>query len=39
MSERTLQETLKEYMDYLKAQGKSERTIYTYNKGAPESVA
>ena len=32
MSERTLQETLKEYMEYLKAQGKTERTIYTYNK-------
>jgi site-specific recombinase XerD len=39
MSERTLQETLKEYMEYLKAQGKSERTIYTYNKDAEQVVS
>jgi hypothetical protein len=33
-----IQEATKAYLEQLKAQGKSERTIYTYGKGTPEIV-
>jgi len=39
MTDKTLHATIEEYIDFLKNQGKSERTIYTYQKGAPESAA
>ena len=32
MSKRTLGESFLEYMEYLKSEGKSERTIYTYGQ-------
>jgi hypothetical protein len=32
MTEKTLHEAIQEHLEYLKGQGKSERTLYTYNK-------
>lgn len=32
MNQKTLHEAIEEHLEYLKAQGKSERTIYTYSK-------
>ena len=34
MSE-TLHEAAKAYIEHLRTQGKTERTLYTYGKGAP----
>lgn len=31
MTERTLHEAIQEHLEYLKAQGKSDRTLYTYS--------
>lgn len=31
MADKTLHEAIQEHLEYLKAQGKSERTLYTYN--------
>ncbi len=39
MTEKTLHEAVQEHLEYLKGQGKSERTLYTYNMGAPVIVA
>ena len=39
MTEKTLHEAVQEHLEYLKGQGKSERTLYTYSKGAPVIVA
>ncbi len=36
--EMTLQEAVQYYLDALQVKGKSPRTVYTYNKGTPESV-
>jgi len=36
MSEKTLGEVLAEYLEHLKQEGKSERTIYTYQKDAEQ---
>lgn len=32
MADKTLHEAIEEHIEYLKAQGKSERTLYTYGK-------
>jgi len=32
MTEKTLHEAVQEHLEYLKGQGKSERTLYTYSK-------
>jgi site-specific recombinase XerD len=32
MSQKTLHEAIEEHIDFLKSQGKSERTLYTYGK-------
>lgn len=32
MNQKTLHEAIEEHLEYLKSQGKSERTIYTYSK-------
>lgn len=32
MADKTLHEAIEEHVEYLKSQGKSERTIYTYSK-------
>jgi len=39
MADKTLHEAVLEHLEYLKAQGKSDRTIYTYGKGAPVIAA
>jgi len=39
MSEQTLGQAMTDYLEHLKSEGKSERTIYTYGRGAPESAA
>lgn len=36
MPERTLGQAMAEYLEYLKADGKSERTIYTYGQDAKQ---
>ncbi len=36
MSERTLGQTMAEYLEHLKADGKSERTLYTYGQDAKQ---
>ena len=38
MSEQTLGHALVDYLDYLKAEGKSERTIYTYRKDTEQII-
>ena len=38
MSERTLQHSLQEYLEHLKSEGKSERTLYTYQKDAEQII-
>ena len=32
MTEKTIHEAIQEHLEYLKGKGKSERTLYTYNK-------
>jgi hypothetical protein len=39
MTDKTLHEAAQEHLEYLKGQGKSERTLYTYSKGAPVIAA
>ena len=39
MSEITLHDAAREYIEHLRSQGKAERTLYTYRRGAPESAA
>ncbi|MEN6521124.1 MAG: hypothetical protein ABFD46_08250 [Armatimonadota bacterium] len=39
MADKTLQDALQEYLDHLKDQGKSESTLYTYNKDAEQIVS
>jgi len=39
MSERTLSTTMNEYLDHLKTEGKSERTIYTYRRDAEQIIS
>lgn len=39
MSERTLSSSMAEYLGHLKAEGKAERTIYTYAKDAEQIVS
>ncbi len=39
MSDITLQGALREYLGHLNAEGKSERTLYTYNKDAQQIEA
>ena len=39
MSEQTLGHALAEYLDYLKAEGKSERSLYTYGMDAKQIIA
>ena len=39
MTEKTLHDALQEYLNSLRSDGKSERTLYTYSKGAPERAA
>lgn len=39
MQEKTLHEGLQEYIGHLKTGGKSERTLYTYVRGAPVIAA
>ena len=36
MSERTLGQAMADYLEHLKSEGKSERTIYTYNMDAKQ---
>ena len=36
MSERTLGQTMAEYLEHLKTEGKSERTLYTYGQDAKQ---
>ena len=38
MSERVLGQAMAEYMDYLKADGKCEKTIYTYGQDAQQII-
>ncbi len=38
MSEQTLGQTLVEYLEYLRVEGKSERTIYTYSRDVEQIV-
>ena len=38
MSEQKLGQALAEYLEYLRAQGKSERTIYTYSQDAKQII-
>jgi len=39
MTDKTLNEGLNEYLEHLKSQGKSERTIYTYSKDTEQIEA
>lgn len=39
MTEKTLHDALQEYLEHLKACGKSERTLYTYSKDAEQIEA
>ncbi|MHB9038359.1 MAG: site-specific integrase [Armatimonadota bacterium] len=39
MPEMTLAPTMDQYLEYLKVEGKSERTIYTYQKDAEQIIA
>ena len=39
MTEKTLHDALQEYLEHLKACGKSERTLYTYSKNAEQIEA
>jgi site-specific recombinase XerD len=39
MSQQTLGQALAEYLDFLRKEGKSERTIYTYSQDAKQIIA
>jgi hypothetical protein len=39
MSERTLSSAITEYMEHLKAEGKADRTIYTYKRDAEQIIS
>ena len=38
MSDKTLREAMQEYLEYLRTEGKSERTLYTYDRDVQQIV-
>ena len=39
MSDKTLREAMNEYLEHLKTEGKSERTLYTYDRDVQQIIA